>query len=99
MIQPVVRRCFEQQHDEDDAEHDVEPVGNGGAVGEVLAAPQRVAEDRNRGDCGRYVPRAHAVAKPARQRKQQKRQRHHEGDMDIAQRLSGDDRVGRVEMK
>ena len=88
-------RRFEQQHDEDDAEHDVELGRRGGAVGEILAAVDGVDQDRRAGEASDHVPPADAVAKPRRHRKQQEAQHQHEGDVGVAQRLRGDDRESR----
>ena len=84
-------RRLEQQHDEHDAEHDVEMGRHGGAVGEFLAAFYGVDQDRRAGDTGDNVPPADVVAKSRRHRKQQEAQHHHEGDVGVAQRLGGDD--------
>ena len=84
-------RRLEQQHDEDDAEHDVEMGRHGGAVSEFLAAFYGVDQDRRAGDAGGNVPPADVVAKPCRHRKQQEAQHQHEGDVGVAQRLGSDD--------
>ena len=92
-------RRLQQQHDEDHAQRDVEPVRHGGAVGEVLPAPERVAEDRDRSRRRQHVEPADVVAKPRRNRKQQERQHHDERHVDVAQRLRRDDVVGGVELE
>ena len=92
-------RRLQQQHDEDDADDHVPAVGRGGAVGKILAAPQRIDDGRDRDDAGHDVPPAHPVAKPRRQRKQQKTQHQREGDVGVAQLLGRNDRVGRIEVE
>ncbi len=92
-------RRLQQQHDEDHAERDVGAVGRRGAVGEVLAAQERIAEDPDRGRRRDHVPHADAVTEPGRERKEQEAQHHHEGDVGVAQRLGRDDVVGGVEME
>ena len=92
-------RRLQQQHDEDHAEHDVEPVRHRGAVGEILAAPERVGEDRDRGGGGDHVPPADAVAKARRDREQQKASTITNADMGVAQRLRRHDVVGGIEVK
>ncbi len=64
----------------------------GRAVGEVLAALDRVGDDGDRRRRGHHVPQADAVAVATREWKQQERQHQHEGDVGVAQILRGDDR-------
>ncbi len=92
-------RRLEQQHDEGHAQRHVEVRRRGGAVGEVLPAPDRIDEDCDREHCRDHIPPANAVAKPRGERERQEAQHHHEGDVGVAQRLGGDDVVGGVEMK
>ena len=92
-------RRLQHQHDEDDADDHVPAVGHGGAVGKVVAAPQRIDDGRDREDAGHDVPPAHAVAEARRQRKQQEAEHQREGDVDVAKLLGRHDRVGRVEME
>jgi hypothetical protein len=74
-------------------------VGRGGAVGEILAAPQRIDDGCDRNDARHDVPPADAVAEPRGQRKQEEAQHQREGDMGVAQFLGRNDRVGRIKMK
>jgi hypothetical protein len=92
-------RRLQHQHNEDDADDDVPAVGRGGAVGKVLAAPERIDDGRDRKDAGHHVPPAHPVAKPRRQRKQQEAQHQREGDVGVAQFLGRNDRVSRIEVE
>ena len=85
-------RRLEQQNDEDDAERGVELGRRGGAVGEILAALDRVDQDGGADQSQHHVPPADAVAEPQRHRKQQEAQHQHEGDVRVAQRLRRDDR-------
>ncbi len=95
MIQPEVRRVASSSSTmKMTPSIDVEPVRRGGAVGEVLAAPDRVEQDRDRGGGGDHVEPADAVAEARRQREQQEAQHHHERDVGVAQRLGRDDVVG-----
>jgi hypothetical protein len=84
-------RRFQEDHDEDDAEHDVELERRGRAVGELLAALQRIEDDADGGDRRDDVPPADAVAVAQRQWKQQERQHQRERHMHVTQRLRGDD--------
>ena len=92
-------RRFQQQHDEHHADDDVPAIGHGGAVGEIVAAPQRIDDGGHRDDAGHHVPPAHPVAEPRRQRKQQEAQHQREGDVGVAQLLRRHDGVGGVEME
>ena len=92
-------RRFEQQHDEDHAEDDVELGRRRGAVGEILPAPDRIDENRDANRRRRHVPHLDAIAEAGREREQQERQRQHESDVGIAQRLRRNDVVGSVKMK
>ena len=92
-------RRLQQQHDEDEADDDVQAVRRGGAVGEIVAAPQRIADGGDGEDAGQDVPPAHAIAEPHRHREQQEAQHQRERHMDIAQFLGRNDRVGGIEMK
>jgi hypothetical protein len=85
-------RGFKQQDNENQAEHDVEAGRHGRTVGEFLAALDGINEDRHADDASGDVPPADAVAEPSRQRKYEKAQHQHEGDVGVAQRLGRDDR-------
>ena len=66
-------------------------VGDGGAVGEVIAALDRVDQDGGADQSQHHIPPADAVAEPHRHRKQHEAQHQHEGDVRVAQRLRRDD--------
>ena len=85
-------RCLEQQRDEHDAEHDVEMSRHRRAIGEFLAAFDRIDQYCSAGDAGDDVPPADPVAKSRRKRKQQKAQHQHESHVRVTQRLRRDDR-------
>jgi hypothetical protein len=90
---------LQQQHNKDHADDDVPAVGHGGAVGEIVTAPQGIDDCGNRKNAGHDVPPAHTVAKPRRQREQQEAQHQRECDVGVAKFLGRNDGVGRVQMK
>ena len=92
-IQPVVRRVASSSSTMKMTPRTMSScVGDGGAVGEILAALDGVDQDGGAGDARHHVPPADAVAKARRHRKQQEAQHQHEGDVGVAQRLRRDDR-------
>ena len=92
-------RGFEHQQDEDAAKDHVPAVRHRGAIHEVVAAVQRVANDADAGDGRDHVEPLNAIAEAAGEREQQEAQQQHEGDVDVAQLLGRDDVVGGVEME
>ncbi len=92
-------RRLDQQDDEGDTEDHVGVVGSGRAVGEILAANDRVDQDADTGQAGDHVPPADAVAKARGGREHQKRQQQHEGDVGVAQFLGRNDLVGGIEVE
>ena len=90
---------LEDEDDQADAEDDVPVVRRGVAVGEVVAAEDRVDDDRHRQRRRQPVPPHDAVAKAPRDRKDQEAQEEDEGDVDRPQHLRRHDRVGAVEME
>ena len=90
---------LEDEDDQADAEGDVPGVRRGVAVGEVVAAEDRVDDDRDRQRRRQPVPPHDAMAKAPRDREDQEAEEEDEGDVDRPQHLRRHDRVGAVEME
>ena len=92
-------RRLEQKHDEDAADDHVPAQRDGGAIGEIVAAGERVTECRDGEKTGDDVPPADTVAEARRHRKQKEAEQEDEGDVRVAQLLGRHDEIGRVEVE
>jgi hypothetical protein len=90
---------LEDERHEREPERDVPAVGRRVAVGEVVAALDRIDDDRDRERGADPVPPHHAVAKALRDRKDEKAQEQHERDVHRPERLRRHDRVRGVEVE
>ena len=92
-------RRFQYQQHEYAAEDDIPAFRHGGAVGEIVAAPQRVDDDADAGQRRNDIKPLNAIAETAGERKQRETQHQHEGDVNVAQLLRRHDVVGGKEME